>query len=207
MTSKQGSRNARILIVSYSYSGNTHQIAKGIQEVTEGDRCEIYPRQPYPMAFPELLKQVKKEVERGYHPALLPGASSPALYEVIFVGAPNWCGTIAPPLASWLYKNELSGKTLLPFYSHCGGVTADFRKDIGKLCPKADVREPLQVIGNGGAQLKEDIVQWLQRNGIFSKKGEMQNEKEGYAFDRHGNEYPHVHDSLCRSMENRGRAK
>ena len=167
MTSKQGSRNARILIVSYSYSGNTHQIAKGIQEVTEGDRCEIYPRQPYPMAFPELLKQVKKEVERGYHPALLPGASSPALYEVIFVGAPNWCGTIAPPLASWLYKNELSGKTLLPFYSHCGGMPADFREEITKLCPRADVREPLQVIGDGKGQLKGLIGKWIQENRII----------------------------------------
>ena len=34
-------------------------------------------------------------------------------------GKPNWCGTIAPPLASWLHKNDLSGKILLPFYSHC----------------------------------------------------------------------------------------
>lgn len=48
------------LIVSYSYSGNTHQIARGIQAATGGDRCEIHPWQPYPTAFPELLEQVKR---------------------------------------------------------------------------------------------------------------------------------------------------
>ena len=56
MTDIRGLPETQFLIVSYSYSGNTHQIAKGIQEATGGDRCEIYPRQPYPMAFPELLK-------------------------------------------------------------------------------------------------------------------------------------------------------
>ena len=170
MASKQRILNPQPLILSYSYSGNTHRIAKGIQELTGGDRYEIYPWQPYPMAFPELLRQVKEEVEHGYHPALLPGAPSPASYRVIFVGSPNWCGTIAPPLASWLYKNDLSGKLLLPFYSHCGGVKADFRKDIAKLCPKADVREPLEVIADGGGQLKEWIEKWLRENKIMKQK-------------------------------------
>ena len=106
----------------------------------------------------------------GYHPSLLPGAPSPVSYQVIFAGSPNWCGTIAPPLASWLYKNDLSGKILLPFYSHCGGVEADFRKDIAKLCPKADVREPLQTIGDGGGQLKELIGRWLRENKIRERQ-------------------------------------
>lgn len=170
MTSKQRRRETQVLIVSYSYSGNTCRIAEGIQELTGGERYDIYPWQPYPMAFPELLKQVKKEVEHGYHPILLPGAPSPASYQLIFAGSPNWCGTIAPPLASWLYKNDLSGKIILPFYPHCGGVEADFKKDIEKLCPKADVRECLEVIGDGGEQLKELVEKWLRRNRIIDRQ-------------------------------------
>ena len=115
MTVTKSISETQILIVSYSYSGNTHRIARIIQEFTEGDRYELYPWQPYPMAFPELLKQVKKEVDHGYHPILLSGAPSPAMYKVIFAGSPNWCGSIAPPLASWIYKNDLSGKIILPF--------------------------------------------------------------------------------------------
>lgn len=121
----------RPLIVSYSYSGNTHRIAQKIQSATDGDWCEIYPWQPYPMAFPELLEQVKKEVQAHYRPRLLPVSYSPHSYSVILAGTPNWCGTIAPPLASWLYKNDLSGKIILPFYSHCGGVSG---RSPGRYC-------------------------------------------------------------------------
>ena len=167
MTGTERNLKTQFLIVSYSYSGNTHRIARGIQEITGGNRYEIYPWQPYPMAFPELLKQVKKEVEHGYYPSLLPGSPSSASYQIVFAGSPNWCGKLAPPLASWLYKNDLSGKIVLPFYSHCGGVPADFREEITKLCPRADVREPLQVIGDGKGQLKGLIGKWIQENRII----------------------------------------
>ena len=125
----------RPLIVSYSWSGNARQIAQALQAVTGGDWREIYPWQPYPAAFPELLAQVRREVQTGRYPRLLPGAPSARPYAVVFAGSPNWCGTIAPPLASWLSKNDLSGKIILPFCSHCGGAPCDFRRDIARLCP------------------------------------------------------------------------
>ncbi len=155
------------LIVSYSYSGNTHQIAQELQGITGGDWCEIHPWQPYPMAFPELLEQVKQELHSGYHPRLLPGARSPRPYQVIFVGSPNWCGTIAPPLASWLYKNDLSGKVILPFYSHCGGVKGNLRGDIARLCPGADVREALGVLNDSSKNLRAILQNWLDKTGLM----------------------------------------
>ena len=157
---------SRPLIVSYSYSGNTHQIAQRMQKITGGDWFEIHPWQPYPMAFPKLLAQVKREVQSGYHPRLLPLSCSPHPYSVIFIGTPNWCGTIAPPLASWLYKNNLAGKLILPFYSHCGGASGDLQGEIVKLCPKADVREALGVIGDGGEELPDILYEWFVKTGV-----------------------------------------
>ena len=63
MQNHERTKTSRPLIVSYSYSGNTHQIAQVIQRLTGGDWCEIYPWQPYPMSFPELLWQVKREIK------------------------------------------------------------------------------------------------------------------------------------------------
>ena len=157
---------ARPLIISYSYSGNTHRIAQKLQAVTGGDWCEIHPWRLYPMAFPELLQQVKGEIQSGYRPRLLPGVRCPRPYSVIFVGSPNWCGTIAPPLASWLSQDDLSGKIILPFYSHCGGVPCDFQRDIAKICPKAAVREALGVLDDGGKHLRDELRQWLLRAGV-----------------------------------------
>ena len=153
-------------------AGHTHRIAQALRALTDGDWCEIYPWQPYPMAFPELLEQVQKEIQTGCHPCLLPGAANAGEYEVIFVGSPNWCGHIAPPLASWLTKNDLSSKVILPFYSHCGGVPCDFAREIGRLCPRAEVREPLGVLedlgvlGDDGEALWEFLREWLGRNEL-----------------------------------------
>lgn len=151
------------LIVSYSYSGNTHRIAEAIQSLTGADWSEIYPWQPYPVEFPELLEQVQREVKNSYKPRLLPGSRSPNLYSVVFVGSPNWCGTIAPPLASWLSRHDLAGKIILPFYSHCGGVAGDLARDVAALCPKADVREALSVIGSGGNDLLDILIDWMKQ--------------------------------------------
>ena len=78
----------RFLIVSYSYSGHTHRVAEALQQITGGDWCEIYPWQPYPAAFPELLSQARKEIQGHVRPRLLPVSIPPRPYPVIFVGTP-----------------------------------------------------------------------------------------------------------------------
>ena len=156
----------RFLIISYSYSGHTHRIAETLQQITGGGWQEIYPWQPYPMAFPELLEQVKKECQGHCRPRLLPVSLSPRPYSVIFVGTPNWCGTLAPPVASWLYHNDLSGKRILPFYSHCGGVSCDLRRDIRALCPKAEVGEALGILDEETDEASEKLRLWLLRAGL-----------------------------------------
>ena len=155
----------RFLIISYSYSGHTHRIAEALQQVTGGDWCEIYPWQPYPMAFPELLSQVKKEIKAGYRPRLLPLSHSPQRYPVIFLGAPNWCGTLPPPVSAWLCQHDLTGKTIFPFYSHCGGVPCDMQREIQRRCPKAKVCEALGVLNQEEDTLPELFSQWLVRLG------------------------------------------
>ena len=154
------------LIVSYSYSGHTHRIAQALQAFTGADWCEIYPWQPYPMAFPELLAQVKRELKTGYRPRLLPLSHAPKPYELIFLGCPNWCGTLPPPVAAYLHQHDLSGKVILPFYSHCGGVPCDMRGDIQELCPKARVWEALSVLNQDEEKLPELFSQWLARAGL-----------------------------------------
>lgn len=86
------------------------------------------------------------------------------------MGSPNWCGTIAPPLASWLYHNNLAGKVLLPFSSHCGGVPGNMRRDVARLCPKADVRDVLSIINDGGDSLSGRVRLWMEKNKIEKRR-------------------------------------
>ena len=154
------------LIVAYSYTGHTLRLAQAIETVVGCVRSTLYPTQPYPMAFPELLAQVKQEIARGFLPRLLPVARSPHPYDLIFAGSPNWCGTIAPPLAAWLHRNDLSGKVILPFYSHCGGVAGDLRAAVAKYAPGADVRSALGIVAGDTVDVSKAVRDWLIENDI-----------------------------------------
>lgn len=157
---------AQGLIVSYSYTGHTLRLAQTIETVVGCVRSTLYPVQPYPMAFPELLEQVRQEIAKDFLPRLLPVTRLPHSYDLIFAGSPNWCGTIARPLAAWLYRNNLNRKVIMPFYSHCGGVAGDLRAAVAKYAPGADVRSPLGIIAGDDIDVSQAIRDWLFENDI-----------------------------------------
>ena len=87
----------KILIAWYSHSGNTQRVAKELAAVTGGDLCPIEPVTPYPPTYQQVLAQSEKEIKAGFCPELKAFAFDLLNYDVIFVGTPNWYGTIAPP--------------------------------------------------------------------------------------------------------------
>ena len=151
-----------ILIIYYSYSGKTRRIAEMLHRQIGGRLSQIYPRQPYPADFEQLLSQVKKENETGALPALLPVTESADKYDIVFAGSPNWCGTIAPPLAAWLKENDMAGKTLLPFFSHCGGEDKGMEQAVRNFCPAAKAGSSLYVLENGRQDLQDLVQKWLE---------------------------------------------
>lgn len=157
-----------ILIIYYSYSGKTRRIAEMLHRQIGGRLSQIYPRQPYPADFERLLSQVREENSTGKLPSLLPVTESADQYDVVFAGSPNWCGTIAPPLAAWLKRNDLDGKILIPFFSHCGGEDKGMKQAVRNLYPTAEIRSSLYVLENGSGNLQDTIQAWLKQ--IFSEE-------------------------------------
>ena len=153
-----------ILIVYYSYSGKTRRIAEEIQKQTGGRLSQIYPRQPYPADFDCLLKQVREENRSEKLPALLPITENAGGYDIVFAGSPNWCGTIAPPLAAWLGRNDMTGKMILPFFSHCGGEDKGMEQAVRDRCPGTDIKNSLYVLENSGERLPHIVQVWLEQN-------------------------------------------
>ena len=153
-----------ILIVYYSYSGKTGRIAEEIQKQTGGRISRIYPRQPYPADFECLLKQVREENRAGKLPALLPVTENAGRYDMVFAGSPNWCGTIAPPLAAWLYQNYMTGKVVFPFFSHCGGEDKGMEQAVRNRCPETDTKNSLYVLENSSKNLSHMVQEWLKQN-------------------------------------------
>ncbi|MGQ9623133.1 MAG: flavodoxin [Candidatus Caldatribacteriaceae bacterium] len=97
------------------------------------------------------------------------GSETSRPYEVVFIGSPNWWGTIAPPVTAFLAECDFSGKTLVPFITHGGGSEGKTLEDIRKLCPQARILEGLAIYKSEVKHAQTEISAWLCRIGIIEK--------------------------------------
>ncbi len=155
-----------ILIIYYSWSGNTKKIAELIKAKAGGTIIGIRPKAAYPKSFNATTEQAKKEINSGFKPELECGGEDLGGFDTIFVGSPNWWGTAAPPVASFLAGNGLFGKTVIPFCSHGGGGEQQVLRDIADMCRNSNVLEGLCVYRDGGADAKKLVSEWLEKTGI-----------------------------------------
>lgn len=152
----------KILIAFYSYTGNTRTVAQHIQAQIGGDLFALQPLNPYPEDHKTTTAQAKKELQSGYKPPLKAKIENIAAYDVVFVGSPNWWGTIAGPLKTFLSDNDLSGKIVAPFITHEGSALGRSVKDIKSLCPTASVVSGLAVRGGKVASAQGLVKEWLR---------------------------------------------
>lgn len=162
-TTDEGIQGRKTLIIYYSRSGHTREVAKKIQAQTGGDLLEIETAAPYPREYADVVQQAKQEIEGDYKPELKTKVENIASYDVVFIGSPIWWGTIAPPVASFLAKNDLAGKTVVPFVTHAGSGLAQSVGDIKKLAPAAKVLDGLAIEGSKVNEANEKIASWLSR--------------------------------------------
>jgi flavodoxin len=155
------SSSKKILIAYFSHSGNTRIIVEQIRNFTEGDIFEIRPVKDYPDDYQTVVDQAKKEINSNYKPSLKNDINDIGSYDVIFIGSPNWWSTFAPPVATFLSNNNLSGKTVVPFMTHEGTRMGHSVADIKKLCPDSTVLEGFTIRGGLVNKAHDDLVKWL----------------------------------------------
>ena len=155
--------NQKILIAYYSWGGNTRQVAQAIQSEIGGDLFEIIPVNAYPEEYRATTTQAKKEINEGYRPALKSLPEKINEYDVVFIGSPNWWGTIAPAVSSFLEQAGLNGKTVIPFITHGGGRAQNTVKDMTSQCASCQVKGDEAWIGYGNET--DGLSEWLKKTG------------------------------------------
>lgn len=155
-----------ILIAYYSWSGNTKRIAEAIHQEVGGVLFEIEPEIPYPSSYQATVDQAKREIKDEYKPPIKGRVENMDIFDIVFIGTPNWWSTMAPPVATFLTQYDLSQKTIVPFCTHGGGGEGRIVKDIEKLCPNTEILEIFSVNEDYNKDLKEKISPWLKKIGI-----------------------------------------
>lgn len=165
-------KGRKMLTVYYSWSGNTRHIADLVKKFTSSDILEIVPTEAYPSSYNRTVAIAKKEVDAQYRRPIKTEISNLADYDVIFVGSPNWWGTISSPIRTFLSKNDFSGKTIVPFITHEGSRFGNALADIGKICPKSKIADGLEVRGGSVRRADKTVEAWLRKLGVIYGKQE-----------------------------------
>lgn len=142
--------------------GNTKVVAGMIREITGGDVFRIDTVKSYPRDYTATTNVAKKELNDNSRPGLSSHVENMESYNVIFLGYPNWWGTMPMPVFTFLEEYDLSGKTIVPFCTHEGSGLGRSEKDISKLCPKATLLKGLAVHGSHVSAAKKDVEGWLE---------------------------------------------
>lgn len=153
----------KTLIVYYSHSGNTAQIARRAGEALGCDVAEVKTAVPYQGDYNAVVDQGKREVEAGFCPEIQPLGVDLSAYERIVLGTPVWWYTMAPALRTVLTQNDMAGKTLVPLVTS-GGWPGHTEKDMAALCPQAAVEGGIRLTFSGQRMTtpEETVEKWLE---------------------------------------------
>ena len=173
-------KGGRILIAYFSRSGNnyvggsianlpvgnTEVVAKVIRGMTKGDQFHIEAVNAYPVDYHETTEVAQRELRANARPKLTGRLENMDSYDVIFLGYPNWWGTMPMPVFTFLETYDLSGKTIAPFCTHEGSGLGRSVSDIKKSCARSTVLEGVAIRGGDVRNAQDEISEWLRKIGM-----------------------------------------
>lgn len=153
----------KTLVIYYSLHGNTKLLASNIAKLLACDLLELKPTTPYPLDvwgnqnYYEEITRNKIECE------LEPLTVNPHDYDRLIIGTPNWAGTVANPVFSFLNYMDLRGKIVYPFLTHGGLGEQNVLTDLKTYCEPADFKQGLVLSSSQVATVTDKILtEWLQ---------------------------------------------
>ena len=114
-----------------------------IADMTGGDLFEVDTVKTYPADYYACIDEAKAELRNGDRPEVKAYADNMDEYDTIFIGYPNWWGTMPMAMFTFLEHYDLSGKKILPFCTNEGSGMGGSERDLKKICKGADVKTGL----------------------------------------------------------------
>ena len=157
------------IVIYFSHTGNTRYVAEYIQKATDADILEIKPLDPYPEDHDAVLARAKKELDTKALPAIadppqeIQELKPPKLrmYSVVYLGFPNWYGTIPRPVMTLIASGLLYAKAVAPFVTHGGGGMQNIESDLKESLESSKVLKGLLIRDKNVRNSQKEIDRWL----------------------------------------------
>lgn len=157
---------SKSLVVYFSWSGNTENVAKSIQAQTNSDLFEIVPKTPYSDDYNTVVDLAQEEQKNNARPEIADVIENIEQYDVIYVGFPNWWGDMPMILYTFFDTYDLSGKTIAPFCTSGGSGLSNTVNEMKELEPNATVTNGLHIGSEASSSPDDAIIQWLNEIGV-----------------------------------------
>ena len=142
--------------------GNTEIVAEMIQKAVGGELFEIDTVKPYSTDYTTCTQEAQAELHANARPELKEYLDSLDGYDTIFVGYPNWWGTMPMAMFTFLERYDLSGKRIIPFCTNEGSGMGSSERDLKKICTGATVERGLSIRGCETAKSEKKVSDWAK---------------------------------------------
>lgn len=83
------------------------------------------------------------------------------VYDEIYLGYPNYWGTMPMAVYTFLERFDWSGKTIHPFCTHEGSGLSGTEQEIAAVCRGAKVEKGLAIHGSSVDSARQAILSWI----------------------------------------------
>ena len=142
--------------------GNTEVAAELLRELTQADMFKIEPVQGYSPNYNECIAQAQADQKMDARPKLKAYPRNLENYDTIYLGYPNYWGTMPMAVFTFLEHFDFGGKVIRPFCTHEGSGMGRSEQDIRRLCPGAVVGKGLPISGSKAGKSGSALEKWYR---------------------------------------------
>lgn len=144
--------------------GFTNIAAEYIQEAVGGDLYHIEQTRTYSPDHFTMIEEAKAEYRNRERPPLKGFLDSIDGYDTVFLGFPNWWGTVPMPLLTFVEHYDWTGKRIVPFVTSGGTGFGRSLRDLKESAKGAAIDpEGLAVLGTEVEASKARIQEWARK--------------------------------------------
>lgn len=142
--------------------GNTEKAALMLAELTGGELYKIEQAKPYSDDYKTCIAEAKTDLQAKARPEVLNLPENLDGYDEIYLGYPNYWGTMPMAVYTFLEHYDFSGKTVHPFCTHEGSGLSGTVRDIQKAAAGANVTKGLAIHGSDVGDAKGALEKWVK---------------------------------------------
>lgn len=168
-TEASGMQGGKTLVVYFSASGHTEDVAGYIADSTGGELFELEPVEPYTsgdLNWSDSNSRVSVEHENPDQREIelvKDAVEDWDEYDTVFIGYPIWWGIAAWPVDGFIEANDFTGKNVIPFCTSSSSGLGDSGKLLAEMAGTGDWQEGMRF---NSSVSEEDVAEWVESLGL-----------------------------------------